>query len=153
MRSIHKKTLKRFLSTLLALTMVLGMVPFTALAAPATVTLVQSGLTATIIPSEPAAVTAGSTSTVTYAVTIEATNATANGRTVTLTIDGTDYSFGTVVVNGNFGGPFTIDSASSQPTEFSVVVGKITGMVTKNYDPGDHTVEMSLEVILKCNKK
>lgn len=35
MRSIHKKTLKRFLSTLLALTMVLGMVPFTALAAGA----------------------------------------------------------------------------------------------------------------------
>ena len=35
MRSIHKKTLKRFLSTLLAVVMVLGMVPFTALAAPA----------------------------------------------------------------------------------------------------------------------
>lgn len=34
MRSIHKKTLKRFLSTLLAVVMVLGMVPFTALAAP-----------------------------------------------------------------------------------------------------------------------
>lgn len=145
MRSIHKKTLKRFLSTLLALTMVLGMVPFTASAA-APVTLTQSDLTATITPSEPAAATAGSQSTVTYAVMIEATAATADGQAVTLTIDGTPYSFGTVYVSGG-GGSYTITPASSLPAGFIVnAAGKITGAVTKDYAFGSYNVEMSLTV-------
>ena len=146
MRSIHKKTLKRFLSTLLALTMVLGMVPFTAsAAAPATVTLEQSGLKATITPSVPA-VTAGNTSTVTYAVTIEATAATASGKAVSLTIgpsgDYMFYGFGTVTIDGS---PSAITSTQST-AGFTLSGGKITGTVTKNYAIGSHTVPMSLSV-------
>ena len=53
MRSIHKKTLKRFLSTLLAVVMVLGMVPFTALAAPSSMvgTYTDSEVKVTVTPN------------------------------------------------------------------------------------------------------
>lgn len=145
MRSIHKKTLKRFLSTLLAVVMVLGMVPFTALAAPASVTLTESGLKATITPSVPA-VTAGNTSTVAYDVTIEATDATANGKVVRLTI-------GTAGAYTYCGfGPVTIDDSTYaisgyMPSGFTLSGGKITGTVTRgNYAIGSHTVTMSLSV-------
>ena len=148
MRSIHKKTLKRFLSTLLAVVMVLGMVPFTALAAPPEpVTLTQSNLEAKITPSEPnpAAVTAGNQSTVTYTVEIAASAATATGETVKLTIDGTDYDFGAVTIDSS--GAITNFANSALLTEFSVITGgKITGAVTKAYDIGSHTVDMSLSV-------
>lgn len=146
MRSIHKKTLKRFLSTLLALTMVLGMVPFTAsAAAPATVTLEQSGLKATITPSVPA-VTAGNTSTVTYAVTIEATAATASGKNVSLTIGPPEhymsYAFGTVTITGS-----AITGTVGMPAGLALSGGKITGTVTGGgYAIGSHTVPMSLTV-------
>lgn len=143
MRSIHKKTLKRFLSTLLAVVMVLGMVPFTALAAPAPVTLTQSGLEATITPSVPA-VTAGNTSTVTYDVTIEATDATANDKVVSLAIgttgNYTSCGFGVVTINGS-----TFEITSNQGG-FSIIDGKITCKVTRNYAIGSHTVTMSLSV-------
>lgn len=146
MRSIHKKTLKRFLSTLLALTMVLGMVPFTALAAPADVTLTKSGLTATITPSDPdpAAVTAGSTSAVTYTVEIAATNNAADGETVKLNIGGTSYDFGTVTINSS-----SEITGATEPAHFnsySITAGKITGKVTKYYDPGSHNIPMTLTV-------
>lgn len=145
MRSIHKKTLKRFLSTLLAVVMVLGMVPFTALAAPADVTLTQSGLKATITPSVPA-VTAGNTSTVTYAVTIEATAATASGKNVSLTIGPLEhymsYAFGTVTITGS-----AITGTVGMPAGLALSGGKITGTVTGGgYAIGSHTVPMSLTV-------
>lgn len=146
MRSIHKKTLKRFLSTLLAVVMVLGMVPFTALAAPPEpVTLTQSNLEAKITPSEPnpAAVTAGNQSTVTYTVEIAASAATATGKTVKLTIDGTDYDFGAVTIDGSTS---EITSTLSMPTGLTLSGGKITGAVTKAYDIGSHTVPMYLTV-------
>lgn len=146
MRSIHKKTLKRFLSTLLAVVMVLGMVPFTALAAPPEpVTLTQSNLEAKITPSEPnpAAVTAGNQSTVTYTVEIAASAATATGETVKLTIDGTDYDFGAVTIDGSTS---EITSTLSMPTGLTLSGGKITGAVTKAYDIGSHTVPMYLTV-------
>lgn len=127
--------------------MVLGMVPFTAsAAAPEPVTLTQSGLKATIAPSEPnpAAVTAGSTSTVTYTVTIEATNDDADHETVKLNIGGTNYDFGTVTINSS-----SAITGATEPDHFnsySITAGKITGKVTKLYDPGSHNIIMTLTV-------
>ena len=75
MRSIHKKTLKRFLSTLLAVVMVLGMVPFTALAAPSSMvgTFTNSDVKVTVTPEPDAnlALAAGETAQVPATVTIE----------------------------------------------------------------------------------
>ena len=145
MRSIHKKTLKRFLSTLLALTMVLGMVPFTALAAaPAPVTLTQSDLTATIAPSEPAPATATVPATVTYTVEIAASAGFVTNTAVKLTIDSTDYDFGAVTVDGS--NQITGATVPSGFEDYAITAGKITGTVTKNYAPNSYNVPMSLTV-------
>lgn len=156
MRSIHKKTLKRFLSTLLAVVMVLGMVPFTALAAPAngynlTVTAPDYVAVGQTVDASSTLTGLAGASTYNANVKIEVTSPTgANPKILaTDTTSGIVYNLAATTSAGTVDTDGTVSSGGvwgNQSTGFPVSEGySATTPLTLKFDvPGDYTATFKL---------